>query len=207
MHTVCGKRADRFNQRRIRTQSELFPFGRFYVGKRVRSVARPLRNATANNNQKSIRSHYMKLFRLIAGVLLAGSMSIAAADLEPWTDYDLSEGVSNVTTVKVDSNRIDTYLEGLSKTWAPSNEVAMELGQIESYAIYVSELPNGGDFNVVLVVRMKDASALQPTKERYEAFMKAWGEENQAMNDKIVPTYPGIRTIVGEYLLREVTLK
>ena len=149
----------------------------------------------------------MKLFRLITGVLLAGSMSIAAADLEPWTDYDLSEGVSNVTTVKVDSNRIDTYLEGLSKTWAPSNEVAMELGQIESYSIYVSELPNGGDFNVILVVNMKDASALQPTKERYEAFMKAWGEENQAMNEKIVPTYPGIRTIVGEYLVREVTFK
>ena len=149
----------------------------------------------------------MKLFRLITGVLLAGSMSIAAADLEPWTDYDLSEGVSNVTTVKVDSNRIDTYLEGLSKTWAPSNEIAMELGQIEGYSIYVSELPNGGDFNVVLVVNMKDASALQPTKERYEAFMKAWGEENQAMNEKIVPTYPGIRTIVGEYLVREVTFK
>ena len=149
----------------------------------------------------------MKLFRLITGVLLAGSMSIAAADLEPWTDYDISEGVSNVTTVKVDSNRIDTYLEGLSKTWAPSNEVAMELGQIESYSIYVSELPNGGDFNVILVVNMKDASALQPPKERYEAFMKAWGEENQAMNEKIVPTYPGIRTIVGEYLVREVTFK
>lgn len=149
----------------------------------------------------------MKLFRLITGVLLAGSMSIAAADLEPWTDYDLSEGVSNVTTVKVDSNRIDTYLEGLSKTWAPANEVAMELGQIEGYSIYVSELPNSGDFNVVLVVNMKDASALQPTKERYEAFMKAWGEENQATNDEIVPTYPGIRTIVGEYLVREVTFK
>ena len=149
----------------------------------------------------------MKLFRLITGVLLAGSMSIAAADLEPWTDYDISEGVSNVTTVKVDSNRIDTYLEGLSKTWAPANEVAMELGQIEDYSIYVSELPNSGDFNVVLVVNMKDASALQPTKERYEAFMKAWGEENQATNDEIVPTYPGIRTIVGEYLVREVTFK
>jgi len=149
----------------------------------------------------------MKLFRLVTGVLLAGSMSIAAADLEPWTDYDLSEGVSNVTTVKVDSNRIDTYLEGLSKTWAPANDVAVELGQIEGYAIYVSELPNGGDFNVVLVVNMKDASALQPTKERYEAFMKAWGDENQATNDEIVPTYPGIRTIVGEYLVREVTFK
>ena len=149
----------------------------------------------------------MKLIKLATAVLLAGSMSVASADLTPWEDYDISEGVSNVTTVKVDSNRIDTYLEGLSKTWAPANEVAIKLGQIESYGIYVSELPNGGDFNVILVVRMKDASALQPSKERFEAFMKAWGEENQAINDEIVPTYPGIRTIVGEYLVREVTFK
>ena len=149
----------------------------------------------------------MKLIRIFTAVLLAGSMSIASADLEPWKDYDIGEGVSNVTMVKVDSNRIDTYLEGLSKTWAPANEVAKELGQIESYSIYVSQLPNGGDFNVILVVRMKDASAMQPSKDRYEAFMKAWGEENQAVNDEIVPTYPGIRTIVGEYLIREITLK
>lgn len=149
----------------------------------------------------------MKLAQLFVGLLFAGSMSIAAADLEAWTDYDIGEGVSNVTTVKVDSNRIDTYLEGLSKTWAPSNDIAVELGQIESYSIFVSELPNSGDFNVVLVVNMKDASALQPTKDRYDAFMKAWGEENQAISDEIVPTYPGIRTIVGEYLLREIKLK
>jgi phosphoenolpyruvate phosphomutase len=39
------------------------------------------------------------------------------------------------------------------------------------------------------------------------AFMKEWGEENQATNDEIVPTYPGIRKIVGEYNVREITLK
>ena len=70
----------------------------------------------------------MKVIKLVTAVLLAGSMSIASADLTPWEDYDISEGVSNVTTVKVDSNRIDTYLEGLSKTWAPANEVAIKLG-------------------------------------------------------------------------------
>ena len=149
----------------------------------------------------------MKLAQLITGVLLAGFVSVAAADLEAWTDYDIKEGVSNVTTVKVDSNRIDTYLEGLSKTWAPANDIAIKLGQIESYSIYVSELPNSGAFNVVLVTNMKDASALQPTKERYDAFMKAWGEKNKAVNDEIVPTYPDIRTIVGEYLVREITFK
>ena len=129
------------------------------------------------------------------------------ADLDPWTDYDISETVSNVTTVKVDSNMIDKYLEGLSKTWVTGNKVAMELGQIEGYSIYVSELPDSGSFNVVLITDFKDASSLQPSKDNYDAFMKKWSDENQAITDEIVPTYPDIRTITGEYLMREITLK
>jgi len=149
----------------------------------------------------------MKLRQLVAGLILASFASVATADLDPWTDYDISESVSNVTTVKVDSNMVDKYLEGLKATWAPANDVAVELGQIESYSVFVSELQNSGDFNVVLVVNMKSAADLQPTKERYDTFMKKWGEENQKRSDKIVLTYPEIREITGEYLLREITFK
>jgi hypothetical protein len=149
----------------------------------------------------------MQLSQLVAGVLLAGFASIAAADLEAYKEYDISVGVSNVTTVKVDSNMIDKYLEGLSKTWVTGNEAAKALGQIESYSIFVSELPNGGEFNVVLVTNFKDSSALQPNQEAFEAFDAAFGEENQAVNDEIVPTYKNIRTITGEYLMREITIK
>ena len=144
---------------------------------------------------------------LVLVLALAGFASVASADLEPWTDYEISESVSNVTTVKVDSNMIDKYLEGLSKTWVPANETAKELGQIQDYGIYVSQLPNGGEFNVVLVVEMANASDMQPNKADYDAFMKAWGEENEKINEEIVPTYPDIRTITGEYLLREITIK
>ena len=149
----------------------------------------------------------MKLSQLVAGVLLAGFASIAAADLEAYKDYDISVGVSNVTTVKVDSNMIDKYLEGLSKTWVTGNEAAKALGQIESYSIFVSELPNGGEFNVVLVTNFKDSSALQPNQEAFEAFKAACGWDNHAVNDEIVPTYKNIRTITGEYLMREITIK
>jgi hypothetical protein len=149
----------------------------------------------------------MRIRQLISGIILAGFASIAVADLDPWTDYDISEGVTNVTTVKVDSNMIDKYLEGLRDTWAPANDVAKELGQIEDYAIYVSELPNGGDFNVVLVVEFKDSAALQPKKEEYDAFMKKWGDANREKTEKIVLTYPDIRVINGEYYMREITFK
>jgi hypothetical protein len=149
----------------------------------------------------------MKLRHVLVGLVLTGFASIASADLEAWTDYEIGSVLSNVTTVKVDSNMIDKYLEGLKATWAPANDVAVELGQIESYGIYVSELANSGDFNVILVVRMKDAADMQPDQSEYEAFMKKWGEENQKLSEKVVMTYPDIRTITGEYLMREITFK
>lgn len=149
----------------------------------------------------------MRLRQLLTGIVLAVFASIAMADLDAWTDYDIGTGVSNITTVKVDSNMIDKYLEGLRDTWAPANDAAKELGQIEGYSIFVSELPNSGDFNVVLVVDFKDSAALQPEKEKYDAFMKKWGEANRKKSDKIVLTYPDIRHITGEYMMREITFK
>ena len=149
----------------------------------------------------------MKIHKMISGLVLFAFAGTATADLEPWKDYDVSTSISNVTTIKVDSNMVDKYLEGLRTTWAPTNEIAKELGQIEGYAIYVSELPNSGDFNVVLVVNMKSAADLQPSKDRYDAFMKKWSEASQKESEKVVMTYPDIRTITGEYLLREVTFK
>ena len=149
----------------------------------------------------------MRTRQLFTGLLLVCFAGVASADLEPWTDYEVSPGVSNVTTIKVDSNMIDKYLEGLRDSWVPANKVAMELGQIKDYGIYVSQLPNGGDFNVLLVVRFESSGDMQPDKAEYEAFMKAWGKENQEKSDKIVVTYPDIRTITGEYLFREITLK
>ena len=86
----------------------------------------------------------------------------AAAQLEPYRDYTVSDSVASVTTVKVDANRIDDYLEGIRATWVASNEAARQLGQLESYSVFVSDLPNSGDFNVVLVVRFANTADLAP---------------------------------------------
>jgi len=149
----------------------------------------------------------MKIRQLLTGLVLLCFAGAALADLEPWKDYELSDGVTNVTTVKVDSNMVDKYLEGLSKTWAPAQKIRKELGHIEGYWIHVSQLENSGDFNVVLGIDFANAAAMQPDKAKYDAFMKKWGEENQKTSDEIVMTYPGIREIVGEYMMRSVTFK
>ena len=133
---------------------------------------------------------------------------VAYADLTPWKDYQVSDAVWVVTTVKVDPNMDDEYLEGLGRTWIAANEVEKTLGYIEDYKIYRSDLPLGGDFNILLVVKLKSTADLAPSKARYEAFMKEWGAAREKETKEIgQKTYPTMRKITGEYHFREITMK
>ena len=82
-----------------------------------------------------------------------------------------------------------------------------DLGHIKAYAVSVSEPPNSGDFNVVLVQVFAKGEDMLPSKERYEAFMKAWGEANQDKTREISKNYPSMREISGEYTMRRITFK
>lgn len=144
---------------------------------------------------------------MIVAILALFFTQAAHAQLEPFTDYDVSDSLWSITTVKVHPNLGDDYLEGISQTWAASNEVAKELGQIEDYAIYRSELPESGDFNLFLVVKFTDSSQLEPNKAEYDKFMAAWGTEMQDQTREITKNYPAMREITGEYRVREITLK
>lgn len=135
--------------------------------------------------------------------------SVAAfADLDPWEDYEVSDAVWSISTIKVDSNMGDAYLEGIRDTWVKGNEISKKLGHIEDYSIYRSELPESGEFNLLLVVKFADDSHLAPNKARYDEFMAEWGKENaDAATEQAQKDYPGMRTITGEYRFREITLK
>jgi len=150
----------------------------------------------------------MRIKSIVGGFALMFIASVAFADLEPWQDYDVSDAVFLVTAVKVDANMDDAYLEGIKQTWAASNAVAKELGQIEDYFIYRSDLPQSGDFNLLLVIKFANTADLAPNKERYDAFIEAWGQANaDASTDYAQKNYPGIRQITGDYMMREITLK
>ncbi len=150
----------------------------------------------------------MQIKTIVGGVVLMFLAAVAIADLEPWQDYDVSESVYLVTAVKVDANMDDAYLEGIKQTWAASNDVAKELGQIKDYRIFRSDLPQSGDFNLLLVIEFASTADLAPNKERYDAFIEAWGQANaDASTDYAQKNYPGMRTITGDYQMREITLK
>ncbi len=140
-------------------------------------------------------------------IALCACSGAAFADLEPYKDYQVSDAVWSVSTIRVDANMDDAYLEGIERTWVASNEVAKKLNQIESYTIYRSISPQSGDFNLLLIVKFANTADLAPNKERYDAFMKEMGEaRTKESNEFSQKNYPGMRTITGEYLMREITL-
>ncbi len=149
----------------------------------------------------------MRIKIMLSALLFMFLTQSALAQLEPFSDYDISDELWNITLVKVHPNMDDDYLEGLRDTWIASNKIAKELGQIEDFAIYRSQLAASGDVNLFLVVKFANSDQLDPNKEEYDKFMKAWGEANQNRSREIVKNYPGMRDITGEYLVREIKVK
>jgi hypothetical protein len=145
---------------------------------------------------------------LLAGVAILFGASVALADLTPWEDYEPSDAVYSVTTVKVDSNMGDAYLEGLRETWIPGNKISKELGQIEDWWIYRSDLPESGDFNLLLVVKFANTDDLAPNKAEYDRFMEAFTQEQSDRTTEYAQkNYPAMRELTGQYLMREITIK
>ena len=150
----------------------------------------------------------MRMKAILAGVVFLFVSSVSMADLTPWEDFEVSDAVYSVTTVKVDSNMGDAYLEGLRDTWIPGNKIAQELGQIESWSIYRSDLPESGDFNLILIVKFANTSDLAPNKAAYDAFMAKYTQEaSDAATDYSQKNYPAMRELTGQYLMREITVK
>jgi hypothetical protein len=149
----------------------------------------------------------MILKSVLGTLLLLMVSSTALAQLDPWTDYDISNELWNITLVKVDPNMGDDYLEGLRDTWVAANKVAKELGQIEDFAIYRSQLPASGEVNLFLVIKYADSSKLDPNKAEYDKFMEAWGAANEDKNREITKNYPSMREITGEYMVRKIDVK
>ena len=158
---------------------------------------------TCKNKGKTMRAK-IAFFALALGL---GSGPVLA-DLEIYKDYDISDGFWSVQTVKVKSNMIDAYLEGIKKTWMSGCATSKALGQVEGCKIFVSDLPDSGDFNVLLVTIFKNDEMAAPNKARYDEWVAKFGAAQvKSTTEQAQRDYPAMREITGDYRLRELTLK
>jgi len=155
------------------------------------------------------QSNLLSTFAVSLSLLFAVCFAApATAQLQIWEDYEVSDAAWSVTMIKLDPGTQDIYLEGLKSTWVAANDVAKSLGHIEDYAIYANQAVAEGGFDLLLVMKFPSTEMMGPSRERYNAFMEAWGQEKMdASNEKVLELYNEIREIQGEYLIREITLK
>ncbi|WP_271079458.1 hypothetical protein [Aurantiacibacter sp. MUD61] len=148
----------------------------------------------------------LTLATMAAALAVTAISAPAAAQVREYEDYEYSENVVELTTVRIEPGQLETYLEGLNSTWVAGNEVAKELGHIVDYGIYSNMAPSGGSFHLMLVITFPGEN-MQPSRERYDEFMAAWGEANMDQaNETVINLYNEIREIQGVYLLREINM-
>ncbi len=155
----------------------------------------------------------MKKALLLSALLVLGFVPMLAAQpasLNYGEDYTVGDEIHSVTTVRVAPNRIDQYLAGIKQSWVAAMELSEEMGLSKGHAIFVSELPNSGDFNIMLDVVYENAAQREKARDP-----KVATEFRQRMEQKLseqksfelTEGYADIRKITGDYLLREVKLK
>jgi len=149
----------------------------------------------------------MKNWLITLFCVLFSFSALAKDRLEIYDDYDLGTEIMTITTVKIDPNMEDVYLAGLRDSWVKAVKIQKELGYVKDWKIYGSDLPTSGEFNMLLVVTFNNSADLEPSKKKYAEFMKKWSEADTKMSNEISAKYPEVRTLTGEYRMREINLK
>ena len=135
--------------------------------------------------------------------LFAASAGLCSAQ----SDAPYTEGsVWNITMVKTKPGMDDQYLKGLAKTFKGNLDEAKKQKLILSYKILIGSAATSNDFNILLMVESKDMAALDNGREKFDPIAKkiegSVEEQEQTMVKRL-----DIREIVGDKLMREITLK
>ena len=148
----------------------------------------------------------IRLKTILAATAVAVTLPMAvpaAAQMEIYENWEPAESVTELTFVKVDQGREETYLEGLKSTWVAANEIQKQQGVVNSYGIYM--VPYKEEYNLVLRVTFPSGDMLQPNKERYMKFLEAYGKANIDQGNKtVLELYNKIRKIQSVTVMREV---
>jgi len=123
------------------------------------------------------------------------------------SDAPYTEGsVWNITMVKTKPGMDDQYLKGLAQTFKGNLDEAKKQKLILSYKILIGSAATPNDFNILLMVESKDMAALDNGREKFDPIAKKI-EGPVEEQEKTMTKRLDIREIVGDKLMREVTLK
>jgi len=111
-----------------------------------------------------------------------------------------------ITTVKTSYGHGDAYLTGLQSTYKQVMEQAKKDGVILSYKVLAGTSANKEDFDMILMVEVKNLAVLDTMDDKMDAIEeKVVG--NMAAQDSLRDKRVAMREILGSKLMREVIFK
>ena len=123
------------------------------------------------------------------------------------SDAPYTEGtVWNITMVKTKPGMDDQYLKGLARTFKGNLDEAKKQKLIISYKILIGGAATPNDFNILLMVESENMAALDNGREKFDPIAKKI-EGSVEEQEKTMTKRLDIREIVGDKIMREITLK
>ena len=142
------------------------------------------------------------------------TLALSAALFTAWSgicsaqsDAPYTEGpVWQITMVKTKYGMSDDYLKGLAKTFKGTLDEAKKQGLVMDYKILIGDAANPQDFDILLMVESKNMAAFDNAREKFDPIArKIEGNPDQQRTTAVKRL--DIREIMGDKLMREVTLK
>jgi hypothetical protein len=147
----------------------------------------------------------MKRFVTLAAC--AALAVVGAGLVRAQSDAPYTEGpVWGITMVKTKPGMSDDYLKTLAKIYKSTNDEMKKQGLIMDYKVLLGNDSNPQDFDILLMVEYKNMAAFDGLREKADPIAdKILGNEDAQRQGAIKRME--IREIMGNKLMREVTLK
>ena len=145
--------------------------------------------------------------RLVTLAACATLAVIGAGLVRAQSDAPYTEGpVWAITMVKTKPGMGDDYLKTLAKIYKSTNDEMKKQGLIMDYKVLLGTDANPQDFDIMLMVEFKNMAAFDGLREKADPIAdKILGSEEVQRQGAIKRME--IREIMGNKLMREVTLK
>ena len=146
---------------------------------------------------------------MIKRIMIVELVATSALFAQAGETWNVGESVYQVTTIDLEPNVDPQYLNQMKRTWGNNMEIFKAEGLVEDYQILRSINPYDGDFDLLLIIKYKNLAILDSNpknnERRDKAQAKARKITSQDQQQQITSTFPKMRTIRDQKLMREIT--
>ena len=135
--------------------------------------------------------------------MLAVMLTTLAASAFAQTPQYKPGSVWVVSMVRTKANMSVEYINSLKSNWKAIHDEAKAQGLILSYMILDGQASSPDDFDIMLMVEVKDYATMEANREKWDALRKKVMLDEDAMK-KLNAARVDIREIYGSKMFREV---